>query len=188
MACGASIQTLLCLYLIVHGLASCRAAATLLPHTPLQQAQWRHRLCNLRCMAVHWYVNDQRHQVQVYTSAQVCRCCFFLAAASSSLLLLVCRRCPAASSAAQLLHPRGSQGPSHMHAHVQSRVLAGSALERPFCCLTVMCGRSRVSLQPEEVLAASGVERKQWRDADQYRPSYKCTTPLAVAVCTFVNS
>lgn len=50
-----------------------------------------------------------------------------------------------------------------------------------------MCGRSRVSLQPEEVLAASGVERKQWRDADQYRPSYKCTTPLAVTVCAFVN-
>ena len=68
-----------------------------------------------------------------------------------------------------------------MNAHVQSYSSAvawnashiASSAYPIFSCLTVMCGRSRVSLQPEEVLAASGMERKLWRDADQYRPSYK---------------
>ena len=55
-------------------------------------------------------------------------------------------------------------------------------------CSTVMCGRSRVSLQPEEVLAASGMERKQWRDAEQYRPSYKCTTPALLCAFPFLQS
>ncbi|KAK9845254.1 hypothetical protein WJX81_001357 [Elliptochloris bilobata] len=35
-----------------------------------------------------------------------------------------------------------------------------------------MCGRSRVSLQPDEVLAAARVRQENWRDAEQYRPSF----------------
>lgn len=52
----------------------------------------------------------------------------------------------------------------------------------PTLLLQAMCGRSRVSLAPDQVLRAAGTAR--WVDRDAYQPSYNCSPGAATPVVT----